>query len=173
MAFALAVASLYAASQQARVRGAPAPRSQRPRASVGAGACSALLPRAAFPRGMTRWASERTGRNVGAVASGFQQAHYRWGYLIVTPDVYPTGAAARRRYATAVQLAHGDHRAPGPRIGQQIALWVTRDQLVGDTVTTVLLRSGRTVAMINVGARAPAIDVAARIAHAVDAHACR
>ncbi len=168
VAFAVAVAALCPLYRQG-----PAPVVSPPRRHSAPRMCPVLLPRAAFPRGMTQWTSERTTANVGAVASGLQQAHYRWGYLIVTLDVYPTVAAARRRYIGVVQLLHGGRQARAPRVGQQIAVWITRDQLVGDTVTTILLRSGTTVAMINVGARAPAVDVAARVARAVSAHSCR
>jgi len=134
--------------------------------------CRLLLPRDTFPTHMTQWVSTRTDANVGAVASGLQQAHYQWGYVLVTPDVYPTRAAARRRYQLASQMLHGDKRVRIPPIGQQMAVWVTGDQLTHYTVTTILIQAGATVAEINVGAGGPVVNVAAAMARAVSVHAC-
>jgi hypothetical protein len=132
-----------------------------------------LLPRSSFPAGITAWTSQQTAPNAGATASGLQLAHYRWGYVIVTPDVLPTLRAAQRRYTMESDLLHGDRRIHMRTIGQASVVWVTRDGVVGDTVTTILLRVGRIVAMINVGASRAALAPAARLARAVAAHACR
>ncbi len=136
-------------------------------------ACGLLLPRARFPAHLTDWASRRTAPNVGAVASGFQQVHYYWGYILVTPDVYPSVAAAQRRFQQMSDILHDDHHIRIPLIGQQTAVKVIGDQLTGYTVTTILLRVGRTVAEINVGAGGPVVNVAAGIARSVSAYACR
>jgi len=136
-------------------------------------ACGLLLPRARFPAHLTDWASRRTAPNVGAVASGFQQVHYYWGYILVTPDVYPSVAAAQRRFQQMSDILHGDHHIRIPLIGQQTAVKVIGDQLTGYTVTTILLRTGKTVAEINVGAGGPVVNVAAGIARSVSAYACR
>ena len=135
-------------------------------------ACGLLLPRARFPAHTTDWASRRTAANVGAVASGFQQAYYRWGYILVTPDVYRSAASAQLRFQQAAQMLHGDHQIRIPSIGQQVVVWVTGDQLTSYTVTTILLRAGRTVAEINVGAGGPVVNVAAGMARALSAYAC-
>lgn len=173
VALAVAVVSLCLPGRPAGAPGWPPRRHhEQPRPHQVRRACSVLLPRAAFPRGMTQWASERTTANSGAVASGFQQAHYRWGYILVTPDLYPTAVAARRRYQQASQLIHGGRRVRIRPIGQQTIVWVTGDQLTGYTVTTILLRAGTTVTEINIGAGGPVVSVATAIARAVSAHAC-
>ncbi len=152
----------------ARRAGPPRHRAAR-RARRG---CALLLPRAAFPPHMAQWASARIAPNAGAAASGLQQAHYRWGYVLVTPDLYPTVAAARRRYQQAARLLHGDRRVRTAAIGQQMVVWVTGDQMTHYTITTILLRARATVAEINVGAGGPVVGVAADLARAVSARAC-
>jgi len=144
-------------------------RHTKPRPQRG---CTILLPRTVFPTHMTQWASERTAPNVGAVASGLQQAHYQWGYVLVTPDLYSSVPEARRRYLLASQLLHGDKRVRIPTIGQQMVVWVTGDQLTHYTVTTILIRARATVAQINVGAGGAVVNVAAAMAHAMSAYAC-
>jgi hypothetical protein len=125
-------------------------------------ACGLLLPRASFPAHIIDWASRRTAANVGAVASGFQQVHYYWGYILVTPDIYPSVTTAQRRFQQMADILHDDHHIRIPLIGQQTAVTVIGDQLTGYTVTTILLRAGRTVA-----------EIAAGIARSVSAYTCR
>jgi len=136
--------------------------------------CTILLPRAAFPPHITQWVSGLTTPNVGAAASGLQQAHYSWGYVVLTPDLYPTVAAAQRRYQQASRMLYGSPQAQthAPLIGQQMVVRVTGDQLTHYTVTTILIRARTTVAEINVGAGGPVVAVAADIARAVSASAC-
>jgi hypothetical protein len=146
----------------------PGPRTPRPRPGPGA-ACALLLPRAAFPPGMTQWVSVRTAPNAGALASGLQQAAYGWGYVVVTPDRYPTATAARRRYAQEAGTQRGGQLGRVPALGQQRGLWVRVDAVSHYTVTTLLLRAGATVAAINVGAGGPAVGLAEGLARALGA----
>lgn len=135
--------------------------------------CGALLPRNSFPAGMTAWTSWPTAPNSGAATSGLQLARYPWGYVIVTPDVYGSLRGAEQRYAMLEELLRGDQQVRLRPIGQAAVAWITHDGVVGDTVTTILLRAARTVAMVNVGAERPALGVAVRLAHAVVANRCR
>lgn len=121
---------------------------------------------------MTDWASTLTVPNAGATASGLQQAHYAWGYVIVTPDRYATAAAAQRQYQQAAQLLHGGQQIAVPSLGQPMVVWVTGDQVTHYTITTILLRARATVAAINVGAGGPLVGVAMALARAVSAQAC-
>jgi len=171
MACVLAVSLLVMSGGRTMAQGAP-PHARRHHHSTRR-ACGLLLPRARFPAHLIDWASRRTAANVGAVASGFQQVHYYWGYILVTPDVYPSVAAAQRRFQQMSDILHDDHHIRIPLIGQQTAVKVIGDQLTGYTVTTILLRVGRTVAEINVGAGGPVVNVAAGIARSVSAYACR
>jgi len=170
IACVLAISMLALSGGRATAHGMP-PR-LRHRHQHARRACGLLLPRARFPAHATDWASRRTAANVGAVASGFQQAHYRWGDILVTLDVYRSAAAAQLRFQQAAQMLHGDHQIKIPLIGQQMVVWVTGDQLTSYTVTTILLRANRTVAEINVGAGGPVVNVAAGMARALSAYAC-
>ena len=152
----------------AGVRARPILRHTIPR---GRGPCALLLPRAVFPTHMTAWVSTVTTPNAGALTSGLQLVHYRWGYIIVTPNRYARVADAQRHYAHAAQLLHGGPVA-APAIRQPSVVWVTGDQLTHYTITTVLLRAQATVTEINVGAGGPVLRVATDLARAASAPAC-
>lgn len=135
--------------------------------------CPIFLPRSAFPTGTTEWHRVLTKANVGAARSGFQQAHYSWGYILLTFDVYTRAGAAWRHYLQLTRRMHDQQPVHLPGLPPAAAMgWVAQDGVVGDIVTTVAFHARTTVYTAYIGAQGPAVATSIRLIGAAN-HACR